>query len=223
VKVFVSHSSKDTDVAERIALALKESDHEVFFDRSSLQPGEAYNEQIREAIAECDLFVFLVSAASIREGTYARSELQFAAKRWRHPSRCVLPVLLERVSFAEIPPFLAAVTVLEPVGNVVARPAHAVEALARAAQRRRLVRVAAGAFAVLLVAGAGAWAWYRRAPAATAPPAGVVVEGGELRGRGATSPRRRRLCAALHAGEHGAPTAHGALARARVRLRCPSR
>jgi hypothetical protein len=59
VNVFLSYASEQKDVARSIEIALRGEGHAVFVDRSVLEPGETYNDQIREAIAASDLFLFL--------------------------------------------------------------------------------------------------------------------------------------------------------------------
>ena len=59
--VFVSYAHKQRSIAEEISLALATRGHEVFFDRSTLQPGVDYGKAIQKAIQTCDLFVFLIS------------------------------------------------------------------------------------------------------------------------------------------------------------------
>ncbi|MFN0245219.1 MAG: toll/interleukin-1 receptor domain-containing protein [Planctomycetota bacterium] len=177
MKVFVSHSSKDADVAERLALALQHDEHDVFFDRHSLDPSDEYNRRIRDEIAACDLFVFLASKASLREDSYARSELEIAKQRFVRPSGRVLPVMLEKIPPSELPPFLAAVTLFDPVGDVVAETAHEVERIARRRNARRLRWLAVCGIAVLGVT-ASVVAWRLRAP--PTEPAGIRISAVEL-------------------------------------------
>ena len=78
MNVFISYVSEQRAAAEEIALALRAEHHEVFFDRSELPEGDAYNERIREAIRSCDLIVFLVSPEAVSETRYTLTELKFA-------------------------------------------------------------------------------------------------------------------------------------------------
>jgi hypothetical protein len=75
MKIFLSHSSVDKDIAESLSIALRQANHKVFFDKSELPAGESFHTTIREAIFQCDLFLFLVSSRAISEGTYARQNL----------------------------------------------------------------------------------------------------------------------------------------------------
>lgn len=100
--------------------------HTVFFDRSGLPPGEAYNASIRREISAADVFVFLLSPSSVRPGCYALSELKFANAKWPSPAGHVLPVLVAPTPSPAVPPYLLAVTILEPAGNVAAEAAAAI-------------------------------------------------------------------------------------------------
>src|SRR4051794_9122838 len=116
--VFLSYSSEQADTATRIELSLKEDGHAVFRDRSALPPGEAFDSQIRAAIEQSDLLIFLISRRSVSAGHYTLSELKFAERKWGTPAGHVLPVLVEDVPRDTIPAFLRAVTTLHPSGNV---------------------------------------------------------------------------------------------------------
>src|SRR5256885_8627771 len=106
---FLSYSSEQADAATRIALSLKEDGHAVFHDRSSLPAGEGFDSRIRNAIGESDLFVFLISAASVSPGRYTLTELKFAEQKWGHPAGHVLPVKVEPVAKDAVPAYLRAV------------------------------------------------------------------------------------------------------------------
>lgn len=155
VKIFISYASEYRDTAARLSLALEAEGHETFLDRSRLQAGQPYHGELREAIEGCDLFVFLVGPESVAAGSYARSELSLAESRWRNPAGRVLPVMVAPTPFESIPPYLAAVTVLQPQGDVVAETVAAAARLARRPRRW----IAAGAAAVLAMAAVGAWLW----------------------------------------------------------------
>ena len=126
MKLFVSFASQDRSTAEQIALALGAS-HEVFFDRATLPAGGDYHTHIRKYIAGIDVLIFLISPESVRSGSYALSELQFARDRWSRPFGHVLPVMVRPTDKNDVPNYLKAVTVLEPVGNPAAEVAAAVE------------------------------------------------------------------------------------------------
>jgi hypothetical protein len=132
----------------------------VFRDRTSLPTGEAFDARIRTAIEESDLFVFLISPMSVVQGRYTLTELKFAEQVWPHPGGHVLPVMVEPVPIDAIPPFLRAVTILTPRGNLAAEVA-AEAARLTAPWWRRMLRprhlVPAAAVTVMALAVAAAW------------------------------------------------------------------
>ncbi len=80
--VFLSYASQDADGARRLCDALRAHGVEVWFDQNELVGGDAWDAKIRKQIAECALFVPIISAATQarREG-YFRLEWKLAAQR----------------------------------------------------------------------------------------------------------------------------------------------
>jgi hypothetical protein len=159
VKVFLSHASEDSDIARAIEIALRDEGHTVFLDRSALPSGETYNDRIREALAESDLFVFLISPNAVTRGRYTMNEVELAEARWPRPAEHVLPVLVQPTELASVPVYLRAVTLLEPSGNVPAAVAAAVARLGRPWWRRLVTRWAV-ALALAAVAAIGVITWW---------------------------------------------------------------
>ncbi|HEY7498347.1 MAG TPA: toll/interleukin-1 receptor domain-containing protein [Vicinamibacterales bacterium] len=127
--VFLSYSSARRATAEDVAGALKDENHDVFFDRTSLRQGFGFHRTIREAVRRSDAFVCLVSQESVKSGSYVLTEIGFAEERWPRPNGFVLPVILEAVPRESMPPYLTRVTWLTPKGSVAAEVAAAVEQL----------------------------------------------------------------------------------------------
>src|SRR5262245_7720695 len=126
VNVFLSYASEQKDVARSIEVALRGEGYTVFLDRSVLEPGETYNDQIRQAIAASALFVFLITPEALAAGRYTLTELELAERQWPSPSGHVLPIMVLPTPIATIPPYLKGVTIFEPRGNVPADVAAAV-------------------------------------------------------------------------------------------------
>jgi hypothetical protein len=160
MKLFISYAAARRDAAEPLCHALEADGHEVFLDRSDLEPGRAYHDRLREAIAACDQFIFLVSPESVRPGSYALTELGLAQERWPRPSGHVLPVMAAPTPFAELPPYLAAVTVLQPKGNLAAEVAAHYAKQSRSRCRPILLGAASLLGALILAAGG---LWWRQA------------------------------------------------------------
>jgi len=97
--VFLSYASEDAAAAERLATALRDAGIEVWFDKSELRGGDAWDRQIREQIHHCHLFIPVISANSERrdEG-YFRREWSLAADRTRdmaHKRAFLVPVVID--------------------------------------------------------------------------------------------------------------------------------
>jgi N-acetylmuramoyl-L-alanine amidase len=152
LRVFISYAGEQYAEAEELAHRLRAAGYRAFLDRHDLEEGRAFDERIRERIGRSDLFIFLVSPQSVQDGSYARSELKFAAERWPAPGGRVLGVEVAPTDFSRLPRYLGTVTVLRPEGNAVA------ETLAHVADHRRKLRrrdwVAAAAAVALLAAAA---------------------------------------------------------------------
>ncbi len=80
--VFLSYASADAAAAERIATGLRSAGIEVWFDRSELRGGDAWDRRIREQIYGCRLFVAVISASTeARDEGYFRREWKTAVDR----------------------------------------------------------------------------------------------------------------------------------------------
>lgn len=177
VQIFISYSSKYGELCERLQLALEaDGRHEVFRDRSELIPGQPFDEKIREAVLGCDLLLFLLSPESVAAGSYALAELDMAKTRWHHPGGHVLPVKVAPVPKEAIPPYLRAVTILEPQGDLVAETVAAVERVKAPSRTKLWLALGGAGLAVALGLGTvGTLNWQKRrderARAATAAQA----------------------------------------------------
>jgi hypothetical protein len=120
MKLFISYPSAQRDLAARLALALEAEGHDVFHDRSDLNAGESFHQRLREAVAAADAFVFLITPEAVAPGSYTLAELNFAQEHWRRPSGHVLPVMVVPTPIGSLPPYLSAVTILQPSGELVA-------------------------------------------------------------------------------------------------------
>jgi TIR domain len=161
--IFISYSSKYRELCERLQLSLDAEGHRCFVDRTELEPGHPFDAELREAIADCDVFIFLVSPESVAAGSYALAELNLAQQRWRHPRGRVLPVVVAPTPMASIPPYLKAVTLLQPQGEVVAETLAAVTQMGNRGPRPLLLTVIGLAVVAAMGAGAFAYVWQQRA------------------------------------------------------------
>jgi len=80
--VFLSYASEDAAAAERICDALRAAGIEVWFDRSELRGGDAWDAAIRRHIKGCALFIPIISVnAHERTEGYFRLEWKLAVDR----------------------------------------------------------------------------------------------------------------------------------------------
>ena len=80
--VFLSYASQDAGAATRICEALRAAGVEVWFDRSELRGGDAWDSQIKKHIHECALFIPVISAhTNARTEGYFRREWKLATRR----------------------------------------------------------------------------------------------------------------------------------------------
>jgi hypothetical protein len=150
MKIFISHAAEQRLIAEELDLALRAEGHDAWLGLTNLEASETHHREIRQRIAGCDLFIFLVSPHSIAAGRYTLTELELVRKRWPHPRSHVLPVLCVDTPMASVPPYVKAVTILQPQGHIPSAVAGRVAVLARARLRKRAVL--GGAIALLMIA-----------------------------------------------------------------------
>jgi len=159
MRCFLSYASEDRRQAELINAQLVAEKHNCFFDRDSLQVGAPFDEVIRREVRRADVFIFLISPGSVRDGRYTRTELKLAQEQWPRPHGRVVAVMIEKTAIDSIPAYLAAQNILQPGGNTVAEVAIEVEKLKRRRQARSAVLTAIAVVAVASGIGAGVFAW----------------------------------------------------------------
>lgn len=137
MNIFLCYPSAERATADKVNLALLAQGHDVFFDRDDLPAGDEYHQRIGRAIEQSDVFIFLLTPDSLAKGRYTLTELNIAQAKWEHPAGHVLPVMIQPMPIKEVPPYLRAVTILEPQGDVAADVAHAVSQLSTSGRRRQ--------------------------------------------------------------------------------------
>lgn len=97
--IFISYASDDAEPAARIAEALTAAGLEVWFDKSELRGGEAWDRMISQQIRTCSLFMPIVSARTeARKEGYFRREWRLAVERARDiadDQAFLVPVVLD--------------------------------------------------------------------------------------------------------------------------------
>ncbi len=97
--VFLSYTSQDAEAAKRICETLRRGGVEVWLDQSELRGGDAWDQQIRQQIRDCALFIPIISSnTAAREEGYFRLEWDLADQRSHQIARnrpFIIPVCLD--------------------------------------------------------------------------------------------------------------------------------
>jgi TolB-like protein/Tfp pilus assembly protein PilF len=100
--VFLSYASQDAEAAQRICEALRAAGIAVWFDKSELRGGDAWDRSIRQQIRECALFIPVISAhTDARREGYFRLEWKLAVDRTHTMSErapFLVPVVIDDTS-----------------------------------------------------------------------------------------------------------------------------
>lgn len=70
--VFVSYASEDRDAAERLVEGLRAARLDVWFDKSELRAGDAWDLSIERGIERCSLFLPVISRVALADGNRRR-------------------------------------------------------------------------------------------------------------------------------------------------------
>ncbi|HTY92557.1 MAG TPA: TIR domain-containing protein [Steroidobacteraceae bacterium] len=101
----MSYASEDGPAAARICEGLRAAGIEVWFDRSDLHSGDAWDRKIRSQIGECGLFIPIISSNSqARLEGYFRREWRLAVERTHDMAdgkHFLLPVVIDDTSDAD--------------------------------------------------------------------------------------------------------------------------
>src|SRR5205823_12237400 len=93
--VFISYSSKDTAVAERLHADLRASGVPCYFDKEDMKIGEKIRIGIDRAIRSRDKLLLLISSNSL-SSNWVENEVEIAFERERREQRVILfPVTLD--------------------------------------------------------------------------------------------------------------------------------
>jgi Flp pilus assembly protein TadD len=97
VKIFVSYSRRDADFAQHVHEYFLDSRHNIFTDVNNIEMGDVWSSIIEKNISNCDIFVVLVTHASLRSSEIEKEVLQ--AKK---ENKTIIPCIHRDVSHGEI-------------------------------------------------------------------------------------------------------------------------
>ena len=97
MKIFVSYSRRDADFAQQIYDYFKESEYNVFTDVNNIQLGEHWSDVVSNNISNCDVFVIILTYASIRSKEVEKEVLQAQSE-----NKIIIPCIQRDLSHEEI-------------------------------------------------------------------------------------------------------------------------
>lgn len=99
--VFLSHSSKDKDLAINLATDLRKNGVETWLDKWEILPGDSFRRKIDEGISQATHFVVLLTTNSL-ESEWVQTEIDAAMIR-KIEGQCRLIPVLYKIDFKEMP------------------------------------------------------------------------------------------------------------------------
>jgi hypothetical protein len=99
-EVFLSHSSENRAVTEKIAETLRNHNIPVWYSDTNIQGAQQWLDEIGKALRRCDWFLVLLSADSIKS-KWVKMELSYALTHSQYDDH-ILPVLLENCDFESL-------------------------------------------------------------------------------------------------------------------------
>lgn len=98
LKVFISHTARDTEWARSFAKALKEHGVSVWFGESDVRPGESVSDALESGLRNSDVFVALLDAE-----TPAKPNLLFELGAAIGMGKKVVPIVPKGVDLGALP------------------------------------------------------------------------------------------------------------------------
>lgn len=92
MRVFISHSSKDTPIARQLARRLSEAGLKVWFPEDEILPGDNWAIKVGQALEESDLMVVLITPHAF-ESEWLKEEIQYALTAEQYQGR-LIPVFM---------------------------------------------------------------------------------------------------------------------------------
>lgn len=105
MRIFLSHTSKDQEFAQRLSDSLREAGFDVFSYFDAITPGESLTAKISSAILDSDTIIILVSKETAKN-QWISTEIALALGGWSKEStkKRIIPIVIEEG--AEIPFFI---------------------------------------------------------------------------------------------------------------------
>lgn len=99
-EVFLSHSSENKQVTEKIAETLRNHNIPLWYSDTNIKGAQQWHDEIGNALRRCDWFLLLLYDHSI-ESKWVKMELGYALNHSQYDDH-ILPVLLENCDFESL-------------------------------------------------------------------------------------------------------------------------
>ena len=97
MKIFVSYSRRDADFAQHIHEYFINSKHDIFTDLNNIQIGDVWSNTIEKNISNCNIFVIIVTHASLRSTEIEKEILQAKSE-----NKTIIPCIHKDVRYEEV-------------------------------------------------------------------------------------------------------------------------
>lgn len=96
-QIFLSHAHQDSEIAQQLAVNLKENGWQIWMAPDSIQPGEKWVEAINRGLAESSVFVLLLTPEAV-DSRWVQSETNAAIRMEHMDLLRLIPLELKSVS-----------------------------------------------------------------------------------------------------------------------------
>lgn len=114
-EAFLSHSSQDREITERVAATLRNHGIPVWYSATNIRGAQQWQDEIGKALKRCDFFIVLLSNQSIAS-EWVKRELAYALNHGQYTEN-ILPVLLEPCDFESLSWTLGAFEMVNLTGD----------------------------------------------------------------------------------------------------------
>jgi hypothetical protein len=88
MKVFISYSSKEEPLADRVVAAVQQASIETWYGKREIMPGDNWGEKIGQGLKECDAMVLLLSRDTL-QSSRVRWDLEYALGERAYSNRLI--------------------------------------------------------------------------------------------------------------------------------------
>lgn len=106
-RVFLSHSSQDKKIVDKLFIELQKSQLHVWYDKYEIEPGDSITDKINEGLDKSDIGVICISNNFLKsKNGWTKSELNYFVQRRMRDSHKAFIILNIDVTLEELPPLI---------------------------------------------------------------------------------------------------------------------